>query len=181
MTGYQQCILYLLGCRMDDRFAVRCINRWYIDAVNELFPTNPYLQRRKEDGKKDYWCIKAPLSRISPPALSDVSDWIGFSRAFIELQGSLDLWRHKNKRGEPIYTPRMRLYGQPDVLDAVCRSLPAAPKKLQTIKTRNGTTYQINYQSPSEIAGILTHLNGDPRNQYLWSRWNEIMAGKQVD
>lgn len=176
MIGYQQCILYLLGCRMDDRFVVRCIDRWFIDAVAELFPNNPYLQRNNTPGKKDYWCVKAPLSHApAQPELTEIADWQGFARAFVELQGVLDLWRHKNKRGEPIVTPRLRLYGQPDVLDAVCASLPARPKKLQTIRTKTGTTHQIIYQSPAEIAEIIDYLFGDPHNSTIWSRWNEIL------
>lgn len=181
MTGYQQCILYLLGCRQGERFVVRCIDRWYIDAVCDLFLTNPFLQHQ-QSGKKDCWCIKAPLSRApAQPQLSDVDDWQGFARAFVELQGVLDLWKHKTKRGEPIATPRLRLYGQPDVLEAVCRSLPAATKKLQTIRTKTGTTYQIIYQSPAEIADILSHIRGDPCSRPLWSRWDQLMSGKQVD
>lgn len=175
-TGYQQAVLYLLGCRLGDRFAVRCIDRWYVDAVSDLFANKPYLQRRSEPGKKDYWCIKSHITRAhNPPQLNEITDWVGFSRAFLELQSCLDLWRHKNKRGEPIATPRLRLYGQPDVLQAVCASLPARPKKLQTIHTKNGTTYQINYQSPTEIAEIMDYLYGDPHNEPIWSRWNEIL------
>lgn len=91
------------------------------------------------------------------------------------MQGVLDLWKHKTKRGDPIITPRLRLYGQPDVLQAVCASLPARPKKLQTIHTKSGTTYQINYQSPQEIADIMDHLYGDPHNEPILIRWNEIL------
>ena len=57
MNGYQQAILMLLGIDTGGRFLVRCVDRWYVDAVAEFFPTAPYLQRRV-DGKRDFWTIK---------------------------------------------------------------------------------------------------------------------------
>lgn len=53
MNGYQQAILMLLGVDTCGKFLVRCVDRWYIDAVAELFPTAPYLQHRA-DGKKTF-------------------------------------------------------------------------------------------------------------------------------
>lgn len=58
MTGYQQAILMLLGVDTCGKFLVRCVDRWYIDAVAELFQTAPYLQHRA-DGKRDFWTVKS--------------------------------------------------------------------------------------------------------------------------
>ena len=103
MTGYQQAILMLLGVDTGGKFLVRCIDRWYIDSVAELFPTAPYLQRRA-DGKKDYWVVKSAQVHLLP-SLADVTDWQGFCRGAVELQACLDRWPHKTKRGVPIATP----------------------------------------------------------------------------
>ena len=174
MNGYQSAILYLIGSQCGHYFVVRSVDRWHVDAVADLFPGHrPYLQHRNDPGKKDYWCIKG---NICKPDLSAVSDWIGFSRAFLELQGVLDLWRHKNKRGDILRTPRLRLYGQPDVLRAVASRLPAAPKKLQSISTRTGLTYQLAYQSPSEVSAILDFFDAPPQNTALWDRWRDLIA-----
>lgn len=173
MTGYQQAVLYLSGSWSDGKYLVRNADRWYIDAVADLFPAQPYFQRRPEAAKRDYWCIKS--AAVSPPSLSDVSDWQGFSRAFVELQGSLDLWPHKNRRGETIRTPRLRLYGQPDVLNFVAQHLPAGRKKLQVCRTQTGTTSLYAYQSPAEVDAILESLDGSPRNDRIWSAWQSIL------
>ena len=174
MNGYQSAILYLIGSQCGQYFVVRSVDRWYVDAVADLFPGHrPYLQRRNEPDKKDYWCIKG---RITKPELSDVPDWVGFCRGFLELQCSLDLWRHKNKRGEIIRTPRLRLYGQPDILRAVASHLPAAPKKLQSQSTRTGSTCLLAYQSPAEVSAILDFLDAPPQNTALWDRWRDLIA-----
>lgn len=77
MTGYQQAILYLLGVKTGGKFLVRCIDRWYIDAVADLFPTAPYYQAHSVPGKKGYWVLKSARVdyRLS---LADVTDWQGF-------------------------------------------------------------------------------------------------------
>ena len=73
MTGYQQAILMLLGVDTCGKFLVRCIDRWYVDAVAELFPTAPYLQHRA-DGKRDFWVVKSAKVHLLP-SLADVTDW----------------------------------------------------------------------------------------------------------
>lgn len=175
MTGYQQAILMLLGVDTGGRFLVRCIDRWYIDAVAELFPTAPYLQRRA-DGKKDYWVVKSAQVHLLP-SLTDVTDWRGFCRGAVELQACLDRWPHKTKRGVPIATPRLRIYGQPELLMQIAPHLPAAPKKLQYLRTQTGETCALYYQSPAEVADILDALRGEPYNHTLWDRWDNLMGG----
>lgn len=175
MTGYQQAILMLLGVDTGGRFLVRCVDRWYIDAVAELFPTAPYLQRRA-DGKKDYWVIKSAQVHLLPD-LADVVDWQGFCRGAVELQACLDRWAHKTRQGVPIATPRLRIYGQPELLTWLAPHLPAAPKKLQYLRTQNGETCALYYQSPAEVAAILDALRGEPCNHTLWARWDTLIGG----
>ena len=172
MTGYQQAILMLLGVDTGGRFLVRCVDRWYIDAVAELFPTAPYPQRRA-DGKKDFWTVKSAKVHLLP-SLADVTDWQGFCRGVVELQACLDLWRHKI-RSKPTKTPRLRLYGQAELLTQVSSHFPAAPKKLQFLHTQTGETCALYYQSPAEVADILDSLRGEPCNIALWARWDALM------
>ena len=172
-TGYQQGILYLLSSKQEStRYVVRCIDKHYIDAVAPLFRfTRPYHQRNNDPGKKDYWCIKSSSrDNFSPPTLDDVTDWPGFCRAVVELQSYLDV--------RPILgVPRLRLrvYGQPDLLDAVCGRFPAGPKKMQHIKTNSGETYSYVYQSHVEIPRIIDYLDGEPKNPEVWAKWNDTL------
>ena len=172
MTGYQQAILMLLGVDTCGKFLVRCVDRWYIDAVSELFPSAPYLQRRA-DGKKDFWVLKSARVHLLQ-SLADVTDWQGFCRGVVELQACLDLWPHK-VRGKPTRTPRLRVYGQPELLTQVSSHFPAGPKKLQFRRTQTGETCVLYYQSPAEVADILNSLHGEPCNHELWARWDALM------
>lgn len=172
MNGYQQAILMLLGVDTCGRFLVRCVDRWYIDAVAELFPTAPYLQRRA-DGKRDFWTVKSAKVHLLP-SFADVTDWQGFCRGVVELQACIDLWRRKTRSG-PSETLRLRVYGQPELLAQVSAHFPAAPKKLQFLRTQTGETCALYYQSPAEVADILDSLRGDPCNRALWARWDALM------
>lgn len=173
-TGYQQAVLHLLGVRTGGRFLVRCVDKWYIDSVADLFPTAPYLQSHSIPGKKDYWVVKSANVDFRQD-LGTIEDWPGFCRGAIELQGVVDSWRHKNRKGNPLVTPRLRIYGDPSLLSAVSRHLPAAPKKMQTVTTRVGTTFALYYQSPAEVADILDYIYGIPANAPLWERWESII------
>lgn len=175
-SGYQQAILLLYGIHVDGRYLVRSADRWYTDAVAPLFPTRPYLQRRKEPGKLDYWVIKSAAVRASCD-LSAVTDWRGFCRGVLELQGCLSPgWRKPRGGGAPIRYTRLRLYGQPELLDAWAQHVPAAPKKIQECRTNSGTTYALYYQSRAEVADILSALFGYPCSRDFWQRADTVIA-----
>lgn len=177
MSGYQQAILLLLGQNTGGKYLVRCADRWYIDCVSSLFPTAPYLQRRA-DGKRDFWTLKS--ARVSYHIdLSDVRDITAFCRGVVELQGSLDLWRHRTRSGAYIRTPRLRIWGAEELLAFVGAALPAAAKKLQHIATNTGETCALYYQSPSEVADIIAWLHGDPCNCDIWARYGEVLNCKE--
>lgn len=169
-TGYQQAILHLLGVYTDGKFCVRCIDRWYIDAVSDLFPTRPYLQHHNASGKKDYWVLKSAKVDYRQD-LSQITDWQGFCRGVIELQGGVDRWPHHTRKGVRISTLRLRIYGASDLLELVMAHIPAAPKKIQSVKTNNGVTHSIHFQSPSEVSEILSYIHGDPFNARVLEKW----------
>lgn len=173
-TGYQQAILHLLGVHIGGKFVVRSVDKWYIDSVAVLFPTAPYLQKHSTPGKKDYWVLKS--ARVDyRQDLGAITDWLGFCRGAIELQGVVDAWRHRTRKRATVVSPRLRIYGCPDLLFAIMRHLPAAPKKLQHILTATGATSAIYFQSPAEVADILSYIYGLPHNAPLWERWESIV------
>lgn len=173
-SGYQQAILYLLGTCAEGRFLVRCADRWYVDAVADLFPTRPYLQSRPQEGKKDFWTLKSARVDLRQE-LSGVTDWPAFCRGVIELQGCVDLWQHRNGSGAMRSTPRLRIYGSEELLEAIMPALPAAPKKLQRVSTVTGSTCALYYQSAAEVAAILDYIRGLPSDRALWERWDSIV------
>lgn len=56
----------------------------------------------------------------------------------------------------------------------------AEPKSLQNIVQRVdgkyiGKTCALYYQSRKEIADILERIDGSPRNEKVWEKWQEII------
>lgn len=175
-TGYQQAILILSGSWNGDKYAVRNIDKHFILAVADLFRTEPFYQRNSETNHKDFWVIKS--NRFSPPTLTDVADWRGFCRALLELQGSLDLRPCKTHKGVQTRRLRLRIWAQPELLNAFAAAVPAAPKRIQTVNTATGTTYALYYQSETEICDILDYLDGQPRCASWWGKADEILKNK---
>lgn len=176
-SGYQQSIMRLIGSQSGNYFAVRCINKHYIDCVSTLFvgprgKSLPYLQKWHSEDRLDYWVIKS--MRVSKPELCDVSDWRGFCRGFIELQGCFDLRNCKTRQGDYVKRPRLRIFGQPDDLEALNTHLPAARKKIQRCRGKNGQTYALYYQSESEICDIMDFIQGYPLFTPIWDKWVEL-------
>ena len=173
MTGYQQSILYLVGSQLGDRFTVRNVDRHYIEAVEDVFVGyTPYLQKNSP-GKRDYWVLKSPL--VKKPTLSEVSDEQGFARGFIELQGTLASWTHRGRA-----RLRLRIYGSEDDLQFLQRCLPAKEKKIQHVNTENGSTCALYYQSGAEIFDIFRYIDGEPRNDRLWTQWEAELISHLV-
>lgn len=169
LSGYQQAIIYLAGYQACEWLVLRHIDRHYIDAVaEEGRDYKPFLQRRN-DGKKPYWVLKSRALRM--PGLVDVEDWQGFCRGVIELQGCVDM--HVGRRSRS--SPRLRIYGQQDLLTALMAVLPAKPKKIQSVRTQTGGTNAIYYQSAAEIWDILDYIDGKPRNENVWAGWMDTL------
>lgn len=170
MTGYQQAILFLAGSWCGVDFLVRNIDKHYIDAVAGLAPSSrPYKQKNSKPGKADYWVLKSRA--LQRPQLSDVNDWCGFCRGFVELQSTLDA---PMRRGRCCL--RLRIYGQRDVLTRIMAELPASPKTIQHVHTQTGETSAIYYQSQSEIYAIVNYIDGTPKNPAVWEAWASKMA-----
>ena len=181
MTGYQQGIICLSGSRPEPgRIVVRNIDRHYVDALAPLSTrTRPYYQQRDRDGRPGYWVLKL---RGELPTLSDVADWSGFCRAFVELQGRLDTQRIRKPSGVVSERLRLRIWGDPASLTAIMAVLPAQEKTIQSCHTNTGSTSALYYQSKAEIADILNYINGYPRNEDIWVRWSATctVAGSEI-
>lgn len=167
ITGYQQGILLATGCQTGDRYCVRNIDRWYCDAVAELFGTKVYPQKV---GAKTQWVVKS--SRVKAPVLSDISDWKGFIRAWVEIHGVLDYIKIRG-----IKRPRLRIYGSEHILCEIMAHLPAKQKKVQRIQNQLkggyvGNTCAVYYQSATEINSILGFINENPKNKVVWDSWD---------
>ena len=168
MNGYQQGFLIATGCKTGERYSVRNIDRWYCDAVAELFGTKVYPQLCHG---KTQWVVKS--SRVSAPILDEIMDWPGFLRAWIEIKGTIDI-----RKVNGSFSPRLRIYGSEEILLTIMNHIPAKPKKIQYIQnTLKGVyiveTHVIYFQSFSEIYAILKYINGHPRNQRIWYGWNK--------
>lgn len=179
MSGYQAGILYATGYQAGPKYVVRNVDRWYCDAVQPLFGTAVYAQRRPGRDKPQYVVKGTAVSGVD---LASVWDAPGFCRAYIELKSSLDLWQGKTRRGSKTPPkPRLRIFGDPYVLERMMDWLPAAPKKLQSITNRTqdgytGQTYAIYYQSRAEVEEIIQYISGYPRNDALWAKWEAILT-----
>lgn len=175
MDGYQQGILLLSGCADGNgRYVVRSADKHFVDSVASLFPTAPYFQRSADLRHCDYWVIKS--YRFAPPKLADVTDWRGFCRALLELQGTIDLRPCKTRRGEPIRRLRLRVWGQPEILTAFAAAIPAKPKRIQDVVHTVGSTHALYYQSRREICDIIDYIDGQPRCEKWWDRLSKMLA-----
>lgn len=178
MTGYQQGILWASGCYQHNRFAVRNVDKHYIDAIKSVFPGNqPYLQKHNTKGKKDYWVIKS--AKIKQISLSDVAEMEGFITAIIELNSCASLGTRKRRDGTHYYRPILRIYGTVETLDFIKPHLPIKPKKTQKQKTNTGTTYYISIASAKELDDIYNFC--EHKNKYFWDRFNDLLDGKLND
>lgn len=177
-TGYQQGILLALGCMEAERFRVRCQDRFYPEQVRDIFGTTVFEVHQRRPSS--LWCVRSALVR--PPKLEDVTDWKGFSRAWIEIHGSLvpitqHIWKSKVVR----HVPGLKVYGPYNVLEAVMTQLPVSPKKLQRIVNDVdggkyiGRTSGFTLQKHDTVE-VLDWIDGFPRNEAIWTTWQEKIA-----
>lgn len=180
MSGYMQAVLMSSGCYTGARYCVRNVDRWYCEVVESIFGTTIYSLKNHE---KEYrqWVIKS--AKVNPPKLTDVVDFRGFCRAYIELHGIVDIVFLQRSRTsqEKRKMPRLRIYGKEEILRLIMNSLPAGNKKIQRITNKisggyTGRTCAIYYQSGKEIEDILEYISGEPRNAAVWDKWREKLS-----
>ena len=187
MTGYQVGILYALGGWQKDneyrRYCVRHRDRYFLDAVSPLFGTKMYEQQ--SHGLTQY-VIKS--SNVEIPALEDILDVKGFCRAYIEVHGKISAQtRHDRKTYEKYHVLRMRIYGCENVLNFIQANWPLRSRKLQPIENKidgkyTGRTFELSVQGNDGVMGVLSYIDGLPRNEAVWDEWKEkIERIKEMD
>lgn len=184
MNDYCNGIAYATGCFANDAeekyLVVRNLDKWYPEKIAEETGYTAYESTYNyiRDGKNQ-WVIKA-RNIHSLPKLTELQDANSFCRAYIELHGVIDLVKAKDKKGNCFQRPRLRIYGTLQIIKFINWVLPAREKKIQFIVnvvdgSYTGKTCAIYYQSKTEINDILDWLNGFPRNEKIWNKWQGLL------
>lgn len=162
---------------------VRNLDSWYAKMIETESKYKAYESRHniERDGRNQ-WSIKARDIEFIPELL-EIQSISDFCRAYVEIHGLLDLSTAKNRKGSYFKKPRLRIYGTEEILVFLNNCLPANEKKIQYINNviegnYVGKTCAIYYQSIKEIVNILEWINGTPRNERIWDKWNEIITLK---
>lgn len=183
MNDYCNGIAYASGYFANENgkqyLVVRNLDAWYPKAIEMISKHKIYESKHniQRDGKVQ-WCIKA-RDIVSIPSLSDIKCANDFCRAYIEIHGSLDTVTIKDRKGNYFKKPRLRIYGDKDIISFLNECLPVNEKKIQYIRNNINDTYvgetcAIYYQSKKEILDILNWIDGNPKNERVWRKWKEI-------
>lgn len=181
MTDYSLGIAYGTGYIAKENgkefLFVRNLDPYYAKTVENEVSYMAYESKHnvERDGKSQ-WCIKVrDIHDI--PALSEIKNLKDFIRAYMELHAIVDL---KDKKENKLEKLRLRIYGNEQILSFINNNLPAGIKKIQHIKNIVDTTYIgetccIYYQSKREIYDILSWIDGSPKNEKVWNKWDRII------
>ena len=138
-----------------------------------------YRVYKSSDGRGGIqWNIKARNVEQLPP-LPEIREPKEFIRAYMELHAVLDLANATTRQGKKIKILRLRIYGSEETLSWINENLPAGKKKMQYIKNRTGEytgeTCALYYQSKREIPDILGWIDGIPKNEEVWKKWDKVL------
>ena len=163
-------VIWATGTRTDGQYVVRNEDAYWAEHVRKRFGGTVYTIKHPRNGTPMY-CIKIKMA-IAPEiealgwtgrsdadrGMPDVDDRGEFCRAYIQCHASIDMWKHRTRRGIEIATPRMRIWAAETMLEGITRVISgetgAGIKKVQRHQTDAGTTYALFYQSPREVAAI---------------------------
>lgn len=159
---------------------VRNLDPWYAKMIETESKHKAYESKHniKRDGRSQ-WTIKARDINILP-SLSEIQCISDFCRAYIEIHGLIDLASVKDRKGNSFKKPRLRIYGNEEIIMFLNHHLPANEKKIQYVKkvvdnVYVGKTCALYYQSQKEILEILKWIDGSPKNETVWNKWQIIM------
>lgn len=183
MTDYSIGIAYGTGyiAKEEERefLCVRNLDPYYLKIIENEVPYKAYESKHNinRDGKPQ-WCIKV-RNIASLPNLSEIKNKQDFIRAYMEIHSIIDLMNVKDKNNR-IRKLRLRIYGNEEIISWISENIPANRKKIQYIKNiveskYIGKTCCIYYQSSTEIFNILEWINGKPRNEKIWSKWQHVI------
>lgn len=184
MNDYCNGIAYATGYFSADAkekyLVVRNLNKWYVENIAQATGCSAYESKYNfnRDGKNQ-WVVKC-RNVHNLPELKEIKNLSDFCRAYIEIHGVIDLAYAKNRKGNTIKRLRLRIYGNEKIITFINYTLPAAKKKIQYIKNAVeekyiGETCALYYQSKNEIIDILNWINGNPKNVFIWEKWDDII------
>ena len=189
MTDYGLGIVFGTGYIAEEnkkKYAVvRNLDSYYAKTLEKETAYRAYESKNKinRDGKAQ-WCIK--IRNISElPLYLEIENKQDFIRAYMELHAMLDLRNAKDRRGNQIKRLRLRIFGNEKIISWINNTLPAKTKKVQHIKNivdshYIGETCCIYYQSEPEILNILKWIDGKPKNENVWLKWEDIVESKKT-
>lgn len=187
MNEYCIGIAYATGYIASDNgkqyLVVRNLDPWYPKCIETESENLAYESKHNiVRDSKPQWVIKA-RNINNLPDIHDIINTRDFYRAYIEIHGVLDLATAKDRKGNHYKKPRLRVYGKEEILEHMISCLPAGRKKIQYITNTvsggyKGKTCVVHYQSAREIDTILRWIDGYPRNERIWNKWNEIIELK---
>lgn len=172
---------YMANDAQKPYLVVRNLDPWYANQIATATGGTTYKSMHNigRDGKPQF-VIKARNINSLPP-LSEIQSPHDFCRAYIEIHGVLDMVEEKKHDGSKLKRPRLRIYGSEEIIEYINNVLPAKNKKVQYItnKISNkyiGSTCAIYYQSAREISDILDWIDGYPKNETVWGKWEQILT-----
>lgn len=180
LSSYSNGIAHATGymCQENGKryLVVRNTDSWYVEQISA--ETGRKLYKLSSGG----WAVKA-RNVHGIPSVREIENVNDFCRAFLEIHAVLDLASIRTRKGERIKRPRLRIYGNENILTFLNAVLPAKEKKLQYItntvdKTYVGKTCGLYYQSKAEILAILRWIDGEPKNEKVWDKWESVLKYK---
>lgn len=180
MNNYDIGIFWCIGSFAENRLSFRHKNKFYIERMQEYFPSKIYQQIHHNTGEnqyvlktqdfKEYEYLKVAYNSNSKP-LPKLKEYSDFLRAYIEIHSTLDYLKRINRNGHIWYKLRLRIFGNMDAIDDINNilheNLKVGIKTPQ--KTANNTTKILYYQSYDEIKAIFEYINGDVREKMFWN------------
>lgn len=91
-----------------------------------------------------------------------------FIRGYCYTKITIDIWKHKNRKGKIIESPRLRIWGSKDIVENIDQffvvNLKTTSKKIQFHKSKTqdkylGNCYYVQYLSKKEVPLILELIN----------------------
>ncbi len=188
MNDYCNGIAYATGYftngTKEKYLVVRNLDKWYIENIAKETSYSAYQSTYnvERDGANQ-WVLKARDIHFLPE-LEGIKNKSDFCRAYIEIHGIIDINLAKNRKGIPVKRLRLRIYGKEHMLNFINNILPAKEKKIQYIKNvvdkkYSGETCALYYQSKKEIEEILKWLDGCPKNDNIWDKWESMIKASE--
>lgn len=183
IDGYYAGIAYSTGYIANDAgkkyLVVRNLDLHYPKQIADISGYNMYTSACCVwRDKAIQYVVKARNVR-KMPVLSEIKDVTGFCRAYIEIHSVLDRATRKDRKGNNHYFLRLRIYGNNTVINYLNDNLPVTRKAIQHIVSSNGQTFAIYFQSKEDIDKIISWIDGYPKNQKVWDKWNAIFANTE--